>query len=150
MILDDNDKEGWIDKEVIDGLVNKIKSGETLNCKEVILPTTTDIGEVISAAPHGYLDIYVEGCGDETFSFDTIQPYGMMTTIYLKRQIMLCEDEDDHFARYEIHDGEIWDGCSDKFLSSADGVKELNKLYNRVRMLERENFELIKKINTIS
>ena len=58
----------------------------------------------------------------------------------------MCEDEEDHFERYQIHNDKIVDHCSgeDDELSIDDCVEELNYLYDRVRKLERENFELIK------
>lgn len=146
MNMDNDDKFGWVSDDSTEELVEKVKKMEKLSRKEVILPTTTHIGKVISALPQGYLDIFVEGCGKESYHFDTIIPHGRVSEIYLKRSIMMCEDEKDHFERYQIHDDGIVDRCTrekDK-LSINDCVEKLNYLYDRVRKLERENFELIK------
>lgn len=146
MNMDKDDKFGWVDETVIKELVKKVENLEVLNVKEVILPTTTDIGEVISSLPHGYLDIYIEGHGNNSYIFDTIIPHGRVSTIYLKRSIMMCEDEEDYFERYQIHNDKIIDRCTRKNdeLSINDCVEKLNYLYDKVRKLERKNFELIK------
>lgn len=146
MNMDKDDKFGWVSDSSIEELVEKVKKKEKLNRKEVVLPTTTHIGKVISALPQGYLDIFVEGCGEDSYHFDTIIPHGRVSEIYLKRAIMMCEDEEDHFERYQIHNNKIIDRCTRKNdeLSINDCVEKLNYLYDKVRKLERENFELIK------
>lgn len=146
MNMDKDEKIGWVSDASTEELVEKVKRREKLNRKEVVLPTTTHIGKIISALPQGYLDIFVEGCGKETYNFDTIIPHTRVSEIYLKRSIMMCEDEEDHFERYQIHNDKIIDRCTEKNeLSIDDCVEKLNYLYDRVRKLERENFELIKK-----
>lgn len=147
MNMDNDDKFGWVSDYSTKELVEKVKKMEKLSRKEVVLPTTTHIGKVISALPQGYLDIFVEGCGEDSYHFDTIIPHGRVSEIYLKRAIMMCEDEEDHFERYQIHNDKIIDRCTreDDELSINDCVEKLNYLYDRVRKLERENFELIKK-----
>lgn len=146
MNMDNDDKFGWVSDDSTEELVEKVKKMEKLSKKEVVLPTTTHIGKVISALPQGYLDIFVEGCGKESYHFDTIIPYTRVSEIYLKRSIMMCEDKKDHFERYQIHNDKIVDRCSRKNdeLSIDDCVEKLNYLYDKVRKLERENFELIK------
>ena len=146
MDIDKDEKFGWVSDASTEELVEKVKKMEKLSRKEIVLPTTTHIGKVISALPQGYLDIFVEGCGKESYHFDTIIPHTRVSEIYLKRSIMMCEDEEDHFERYQIHNDKIVDHCSgeDDELSIDDCVEELNYLYDRVRKLERENFELIK------
>lgn len=144
--MDNDDKFGWVSDYSTKELVEKVKKMEKLSGKEVVLPTTTHIGKVISALPQGYLDIFVEGCGKESYHFDTIIPHGRVSEIYLKRSIMMCEDEEDHFERYQIHNDKIIDRCTGENdeLSINDCVEKLNYLYDKVRKLERENFELIK------
>lgn len=146
MNMDKDDKFGWVSDSSTEELVKKVKNMEKLSRKEVVLPTTTHIGKVISALPQGYLDIFIEGYGKETYYFDTIIPYTRVSEIYLKRSIMMCEDEKDHFERYQIHNDKIIDRCTREKdeLSINDCVEKLNYLYDRVRKLERENFELIK------
>lgn len=146
MNMDNDDKFGWVSDYSTKELVEKVKKMEKLSRKEVVLPTTTHIGKVISALPQGYLDIFVEGCGKESYHFDTIIPHGRVSEIYLKRSIMMCEDEKDHFERYQIHNDKIIDRCTSEGdeLSINDCVEKLNYLYDKVRKLERENFELIK------
>lgn len=146
MNMDNDDKFGWVSDYSTKELVEKVKKMEKLSGKEVVLPTTTHIGKVISALPQGYLDIFVEGCGKESYHFDTIIPHGRVSEIYLKRSIMMCEDEEDHFERYQIHNDKIIDRCTGENdeLSINDCVEKLNYLYDKVRKLERENFELIK------
>ena len=146
MDMDKDEKFGWVSDASTKELVEKVKRMEKLNRNEVVLPTTTHIGKVISALPQGYLEIFVEGCGKETYHFDTIIPYTRVSEIYLKRSIMMCEDEEDHFERYQIHNDKIVDRCTreNDELSINDCVEKLNYLYDRVRKLERENFELIK------
>lgn len=148
MNIDKDEKIGWVSDASTEELVEKVKKMEKLSRKEVVLPTTTHIGKVISALPQGYLDIFVEGCGKESYHFDTIIPHGRISEIYLKRSIMMCEDEIDHFERYQIHNDKIIDRCSRKNdeLSINDCVEKLNYLYDRVRKLERENFELLKEL----
>lgn len=148
MNMDKDEKFGWVSDASTEELVEKVKRMEKLNRNEVVLPTTTHIGKVISALPQGYLDIFVEGCGKESYHFDTIIPHARVSEIYLKRSIMMCEDEKDHFERYQIHDNKIIDRCtreSDE-LSINDCVEKLNYLYDKVRKLERENFELLKEL----
>lgn len=146
MDIDKDEKFGWVSDASTEELVEKVKRMEKLSRKEVVLPTTTHIGKVISALPQGYLDIFVEGCGKESYHFDTIIPHGRVSEIYLKRSIMMCEDEKDHFERYQIHNDKIIDRCTRKKdeLSINDCVEKLNYLYDKVRKLERENFELVK------
>lgn len=146
MNMDNDDKFGWVSDYSTKELVEKVKKMEKLSRKEVVLPTTTHIGRVISALPQGYLDIFVEGCGKESYHFDTIIPHGRVSEIYLKRSIMMCEDEKDHFERYQIHNDKIIDRCTSEKneLSINDCIEKLNYLYDKVRKLERENFELIK------